>query len=420
MRVVRIDPHIRARSQVSSWYGQAMARTALALGEHGEIEITAQVKVSGRWVASKTRKAERQRARVYFRGYDGVRREVATTGKTKREATDALKARLAERLRDGDAAMTAGMPFVDAGRLWLASIARIDSGLSPRTIDDYSTTFDRYVDTEGSSLRGLTLKQANDPQRLRGFLQAVADNHGTGSAKMTRSVLMGVLRLAVDNGVLSNSAMPQVRPVKSQMTKEDPRDRERAMTREERDAVVKYADDLARELSLNPRTKRKRRATADLIAFMAGTGVRIEEARAQRWDDVNLATGACRIRGTKSTSSDRVVTLPAWLLTRLEERAATSGATGLVFPAPAHLSEPERPWDQSNSANAVRAVLDGAGFEWAVPHTFRRTVATLLHEAAVPLVRIADQLGHADPAMTARVYLGRDLEGDSSALAAVL
>lgn len=52
-----------------------------------------------------------------------------------------------------------------------------------------------------------------------------------------------------------------------------------------------------------------------------------------------------------------------------------------------------------------------------MPHTFRRTVASLLHEAGVPIVRIADQLGHADPAMTSRVYLGRDLEGDKSDIA---
>jgi hypothetical protein len=36
-------------------------------------------------------------------------------------------------------------------------------------------------------------------------------------------------------------------------------------------------------------------------------------------------------------------------------------------------------------------VLDGAGCSWAVAHTFRRTAATLLPEAGVPIVRIADQ-----------------------------
>ena len=44
----------------------------------------------------------------------------------------------------------------------------------------------------------------------------------------------------------------------------------------------------------------------------------------------------------------------------------------------------------------------------------------MLHEAGKPLVQIADQLGHADPSMTARVYLGRDLTGDKSDLASVL
>jgi integrase len=77
-------------------------------------------------------------------------------------------------------------------------------------------------------------------------------------------------------------------------------------------------------------------------------------------------------------------------------------------------------WDQSNSHKAVVGILGEAGFPWAVPHTFRRTVATLLHEAGVPLVQIADWLGHADPSFTARKYLGRDLKGDKQALAKVL
>ena len=51
-------------------------------------------------------------------------------------------------------------------------------------------------------------------------------------------------------------------------------------------------------------------------------------------------------------------------------------------------------------------------------HTFRRTVATLLDEAGLPIALAANQLGHADPAMTARVYLGR--RGSTAAAGAVL
>ena len=63
--------------------------------------------------------------------------------------------------------------------------------------------------------------------------------------------------------------------------------------------------------------------------------------------------------------------------------------------------------DLRNAARALRKVFDDAGHPWAIPHTCRRTVATLLDERGVPLAQIADYLGHADPAMTARRYLGR-------------
>jgi hypothetical protein len=89
-------------------------------------------------------------------------------------------------------------------------------------------------------VRGLTLTEANTPQRLRAFLQGVADQHGTGAAASTRSVLMGILNLAVDNGTLSANALRQVRVVKSQKAAQsregrEARDTTRALSREERD-----------------------------------------------------------------------------------------------------------------------------------------------------------------------------------------
>ena len=170
---------------------------------------------------------------------------------------------------------------------------------------------------------------------------------------------------------------------------------------------------------MNARTRRKRRATADLIAFLAGTGARIDEARRVRWQDVNLEQGRVYLRGTKSETSDRWLNLLDWLVGQLAARAADCGAGGYVFAAPAQ-RDPERVWDQSNSAGAVRAALDACGLTWAVPHTFRRTVATLLDQANLPIARIADQLSHSDVSMTARVYLGRDLKGDKRDLARVL
>jgi len=247
----------------------------------------------------------------------------------------------------------------------------------------------------------------------------VAEAHGSASAKKAKSVLHGLIGYAVDNGVLSSDAMRQVRTVTSTAAKSKERDHTRAMTRSERDRVIQATLLAAGEPGLNPRTRRKRRATADLIAFLAGTGARIDEARSVRWQDINLERGRVYLRGTKSETSDRWLNLPDWLVEQLAARAADGGAEGYVFAAPAQ-RDPERVWDQSNSAGAVRAALDACGMTWAVPHTFRRTVATLLDQANLPIARIADQLGHADVSMTARVYLGRDPKGDKRDLARVL
>jgi integrase len=411
----RVAPHIAPHM----WDKLRPVRN-LALGESGDVSLTPQYKNSGgRWVAApRPQKATRWKARVYVRGHDGVRQEIVRFGQTRREAETALEAAVRTVLNGTDGVLTRSMPLVEAGEYWLRQISRPDSGLSARTIADYSWTW-KYVDSTTSSLRGLTLEQANDPQRLRLFLQRVAEAHGSASAKKTKSVLHGVIGYAVDNGVLSSDAMRQVRTVTSTAAKSKARDHTRAMTRSERDQVIQATLLSASEPGLNPRTRRKRRATADLIAFLAGTGARIDEARRVRWQDVNLEDGRVYLRGTKSETSDRWLNLPDWLVEQLAGRAADCGTEGYVFAAPAQ-RDPQRVWDQSNSAGAVRAALDACGLTWAVPHTFRRTVATLLDQAHLPIARIADQLGHSDVSMTARVYLGRDLKGDKRDLARVL
>lgn len=77
-----------------------------------------------------------------------------------------------------------------------------------------------------------------------------------------------------------------------------------------------------------------------------------------------------------------------------------------------------KPRDERNVPRTIRGVLDQAGYPWATSHTFRRTVAPLLDEAGQPTALAANQLGHTDPSMTARVYLGR--KGTTSAAAAIL
>lgn len=185
------------------------------------------------------------------------------------------------------------------------------------------------------------------------------------------------------------------------------RDTSRAFTVDELSAVLAAAD-TSEEAS--------HADVADIAYWLAGTGVRISEALSQRWEDLDVEAGTVLVRGTKTRASTRTLVLPDWLLDRIKVRAE-NGTTGYVFPSPG-LLDPSQPRDRRNVARVIRNVLDEAGCPWATPHTFRRTVATLLDAAGRPIAEAANQLGHANPAMTARVYLGR--KGDLSGAAAVL
>ena len=141
-------------------------------------------------------------------------------------------------LRGADAVISPAMPLLEAGESGCSRSRDQTRASGARTIADYSWTWRKYVDPTTSSLRGLTLQQANDPQRLRGFLQRVAEEHGSPSAKKAKSVLHGVIGYAVDNGVLPSDATRQVRTVTSTSAKSKVRDHTRAMTRSERDNII--------------------------------------------------------------------------------------------------------------------------------------------------------------------------------------
>jgi integrase len=395
-----------------------VGRAQIAPGSWGSITTTGQVQTGGKWVsAASGPTATRYRARARYRDKAGDLHTVERFAPRKGAAEASLRKALGsfEETRR-DRMLRSGMTVAEAGERWLTRVERADSGLSASTQRQYREAFRRHV--HGSDLAGLTLERANSVPVLRAYLEDVADNHGTGSAKTARSVVSSILRWAVEDGALAANALRDVRPVKGDPLRKaereagraerEARDTGRALTRAQRDHLLKVADEHLRARMLD---------VSDLVWLMAGTGVRISEALAQRWEDVNLTAGTVLVRGTKTDGSLRRLTMPGWLVDRLRERAEQRGTSGLVFPSPGTLNS-ERPRDRRNVARVFREVLDEAGFEWATPHTLRRTVASLIDAAGLPIALAADVLGHADAAMTARVYLGR--RGDTSAAAAVL
>jgi integrase len=404
-----------------------MPRRAIEPGSHSPIDAQPYRLVDGRLTRAVSRQsATVWRARSRYRALDGSYKDVSLQRETKPAAIAAVEAALA----DLQGAQVGGMlapstRFIDAGLVWLDELER--GPKAPATKDRYQRTWKIYVNAPGSHMRPLTLAQANDVQRLTMFLQDVADRGGNETARQAKSVVSLILGMAVRRGVLPYNAARSVGTIYAKKPKASPRDTERAFTAEEEAAVLAIADARASYAveHLIRKSALKWEAVADALHFLAGTGVRRDEARNLQWADVNLSTKVVLIRGTKTETSHRRLTLPTWLAERLRDRAGRHGTKGYVFRA-----EGEK-FDQSNFSNALASVIKGnpeaedvmkrgAGCDWATPHCFRRTVATKLDRAGIPIVAIADQLGHEDPAMTTRKYLGRDRMGPKDAQAAVL
>jgi integrase len=147
------------------------------------------------------------------------------------------------------------------------------------------------------------------------------------------------------------------------------------------------------------------------------TGVRTEEARALRWEHVDLgnpdsspprpATVAVwrsvRARGdTKTRTSRRTLALPqlaATALQALHDDAAPEPGD-LVF-----CTATGRPLDAAHVRRSFRAVCTAAGIgrEWT-PRELRHTFVSLMSDSDVAVEEIARLVGHASSKVTETVY----------------
>jgi integrase len=385
-------------------------RQRMELGAWGHIALTGYVyDENGKRqpMPDGARKADTWRARTKVRDLDGKVRDVERWESTKPAARTALLSHLRERVTPSaaDAVMTPTTLVKDAAEVWRAEVQENDRlAVNTRTV--YESSLRKHV--IGGALADLTLREVK-VAGIERWLKGIGRAGGPSAMRTARSVLSGVLGLAVKHDALSHNPVRDVGHV-SAPAKETNRDPHRAFTEEERATLLAFAD--AHEAA-------GRRDLPDLLAFMAGTGARIGEACGLRWSALDLDAGTAtlgplpvRVPGKglmlqergKTKTSTRTVALPPWLVSRLLARKinAVPNEWDVVF-----CSALGKLRDTSNTTKHVRELLDAAGFEWAVGHTFRKTVATWLDDNGVSGRQVANQLGHAKPSMTMDRYMSR-------------
>lgn len=362
--------------------------------------------------------ADTWQAFTRVRDLDGKLRPVEWWAPTRGAAETKLKAALRDRVAPSPAhAVIKPTTKVESvARLWLADLADADLATSTRQV--YRTMCLRHVIGPEGKPSNLTVREVTVGGVER-FLSEIAKGaSGKGAARTVRTVLRGVLDLAMKHDAITHNPVRSAGPIKVRTTKpRGTRDAERSFTEAERDAMIAYADG-------DPIAQR--RDLADLLAFLAGTGARIGEACALRWSSLDWTKGTVdlgpvvvRETGTglhiqddgKTDASTRTIKLPADLVARLRKRKLRLEANewGVVFPSPRG-----RLRDPSNTSHDVGDLLTAAGQEWATGHTFRHTVATVLGRTLTGR-EVANHLGHARASMTMDRYMSRRTMSDRAA-----
>lgn len=274
--------------------------------------------------------------------------------------------------------------------LWLGSLAA-DGSLRPSSLAYYTSA----AKNVRKFLGRIRLSKLN-PIGIQEALKHITAAATRAAAHTTIKV---ALKYAVSVGLLSSVPMTNVK-------------RPRV---ERKEKIRIWSQDEARKVLAAA-------AETDWSAVYAlglGAGLRRGEIFALRWRDVDLDGGSVRVERSlsevagkftielpKTKSSARTVAVHPFVIDALRGRMPENAdPEALIFESREGKPGQPRFVRRSNFDRRVhRQIVEAAGVPYRTMHELRHSHASMLLSAGQSLTIVAERLGHADPAVTLRVY----------------
>jgi integrase len=344
------------------------------------------------------------RARTRFRDFDGVTREIKGTGRSAAAAVRELKTKVADRRAPSGDLIGSDMRISQVASIWL-SLYRAEQRSEATTANEYQRIIENVVNPAIGNIR---LREAT-AGRLERLIRS-QDSHSR--RKKTKTVLKMMFDAAViDDAVPAN-------PVSSTSRLQGQKKDVQALSVEDLNAVRAAVDAWMTKKRPGPKPSRD---MPDIVDLLLATGCRIGEVLAIRWTDIDLsgAPPTVSISGTiktetgkgtyrkskpKSDASKRSIALPPFAVDvlmrrRIEQQPNRHNAVFATRNGTWHqVGNIERRW---------RTIRADTGYDWVTPHTFRKTVATLI-DRLVDSDTAARILGHSSDAITKEFYIEKD------------
>lgn len=196
--------------------------------------------------------------------------------------------------------------------------------------------------------------------------------------------IVGTLRIAL-NAAVADRMLPDNPSTHIRLPRVDP-EPVRPLTAAQADAIL----DATAETWTGP-----------MVRLLLGSGMRLGEAIGLDQGDLMLEAGYVRVRVSKTRARAVPISDDATLALREAlNLAPRRGPKEPVFFGP-------RTHDRMRGDSVTHVlprILEAAGLPRLTPHGLRHGAATLMLSGGAPMRAIADQLGHRNPALTARVY----------------
>ncbi len=335
---------------------------------------------------------------VDYRDGAGVRRWV--TCETKREAEAVLSEKLQESRQPIRPVVDSNLTVRDYATRWLNLILAI---VKPRTLESYSATLRRYLLPAFGDTKVRLLHKG----RVKAFLAAkLGEGFSRDSVRIMHATLRAMLNAAVDDGIiLANPADRLGRQMRLAVSKSARQENIKAFNREQLDTFLAATVAAERRLYL-------------LFLLMARSGLRIGEALALQWDDLDLRNREIRVERaifhgeitTPKSGHGRTVDMSKQLAETLRRQQAAAKADKLrrglsELPPWVVVSQVGTPLDHANVEKAFKRVVKAASLPpHFTPHCLRHTFASQLLQQGASPAYVQRQLGHASIQLTVDTY----------------